>query len=229
VLALGALGAARMRGRRDSWVPLGLFGAPLVLLGASSYGGEIVFRVYLFALPCAAFFGAVALGPRWQTHKWTVPRSVRISMVSMSLLIAMLFAYYGKERFFHFTPQEVRGSQWLYDNAPAGSLIIGVTSNLPWAIKNYEQYQYRWLGAEDPVTKRQLVDEPVAAIEAAIQSKPGVVNYVIVNRGQLAEMEATGRLPIGPLDRLQTVLTNTGNFTVVFNNRDVTVLQRNPL
>jgi hypothetical protein len=137
-----------------------------------------------------------------------------------------LFAYYGKERMFHFTRQEVAGSVWLYDHAPPGSLVIGVSSNLPWAFTHYEQYQYRWLGAEDVPTRRQLIDDPVGAIEAAIVAKPGVANYVVVNRGQRVEMEATGKLPTGAFDRIAPTLQASGRFTVAFSNRDVTVLQR---
>ncbi len=226
ILLLAAVGVVRLRGARMSWVPLGLLAVPLSLLGASSYGGEIVFRVYLFALPAAAFFGAVALAPTWGTRLWSIPRAVLICAVSMALLVGMLFAYYGKERMFHFTRQEVRGSQWLYDNAPAGSLIIGVTSNLPWAFTHYEQYQYRWLGTEDPSTRLQLIEDPIGAINAAIDAKPAVNEYVILNRGQRVEMEATGKLPVGAVERIGVALRTSARFTVVFDNPDVTVLQR---
>ena len=227
ILLLAGIGIVRLRGARMSWVPLGLMAVPLTLLAASSYGGEIVFRVYLFALPSAAFFGAVALGPIWGTRRWSIPRAVMISTVSMALLVGMLFAYYGKERMFHFTRQEVAGSRWLYDNAPAGSLIIGVTSNLPWAFTHYEQYRYRWLAAEDRATRRQLLDDPVAAVNAAVGAKAAVAAYVILNRGQRVEMEATGKLlPLGAVDRIDLALRGSPQFTVVFSNPDVTVLQR---
>ena len=37
--------------------------SPLPLIVANSYGGEMVFRVYLFALPFVAFFAAASLFP----------------------------------------------------------------------------------------------------------------------------------------------------------------------
>lgn len=228
MMILAIIGIVRQRRSKQTRLPLILLVMPITMLAASSYGGEIVFRVYLFALPATAFFGASALAPRADTRRWTLRRSILVVGVSMPLIASMLFAHYGGERQYHFTHQEVAGSKWLYANAPSGSLLIGVTSNLPWGFEHYEDYRYRWLAAEDDLTRSMLVTDPGRAVNEAIEARPGVANYVVLSRGQQAQVEANGILPVGAVEQMKTTLVASGEFRVAFQNVDVTVLIRVP-
>jgi hypothetical protein len=68
VLLLAALGVLRQPVLRHRAMPLLLIAAaPLPMLGASSYGSEMIFRVLMFMLPGAAFFAAAALLPKVRT------------------------------------------------------------------------------------------------------------------------------------------------------------------
>ena len=226
MVILAIVGIVRLRRSKLVRVPLILLAVPISMLAASSYGGEIVFRVYLFALPAIAFFAASALAPRTDDGRWTLRRSILVAAVSMPLIASMLLAHYGGERQYHFTHQEVIGSKWLYANAPAGSLVIGVTSNLPWGFEHYEDYRYRWLGAEDDVTRSLLVSDPVRAVNDAIEKRPGIANYVVLSRGQQAQVEANGVLPVGAVEQMKIKLIASGAFTVAHQNVDMTVLVR---
>jgi hypothetical protein len=226
MVLLAVIGVVRLRKLRPMRVPLILLATPVAMLAASSYGGEIVFRVYLFALPPVAFFAASALAPKAGIGCWTLRRSLLLTAVSIPLITGLLFAHYGGERQYHFTHQEVAGSEWLYANAPSGSLVIGVTSNMPWGFGRYEEYRYRWLGAEDDVTRSLLVTDPRQAVDEAIEAKPGVANYVVLNRGQKAQVEANGVLPIGAIDTMRSTLIASGEFTVAYQNPDMEILIR---
>ncbi|MEU0738418.1 glycosyltransferase [Streptomyces sp. NPDC006134] len=68
VLLLALLGVVRQRVLRRRALPLLLVAAaPLPMIVASSYGSEMIFRVLMFMLPGAAFFGAAALLPKVRT------------------------------------------------------------------------------------------------------------------------------------------------------------------
>ncbi|MFF3498505.1 glycosyltransferase [Streptomyces sp. NPDC003247] len=68
VLLLAVVGVLRQPVLRHRAMPLLLLAAaPLPMLGASSYGSEMIFRVLMFMLPGAAFFAAAALLPQVRT------------------------------------------------------------------------------------------------------------------------------------------------------------------
>ncbi|MFF8969849.1 glycosyltransferase [Streptomyces sp. NPDC014995] len=68
VLLLAVVGVLRQPVLRHRAMPLLLLAAaPLPMLGASSYGSEMIFRVLMFTLPGAAFFAAAALRPQVRT------------------------------------------------------------------------------------------------------------------------------------------------------------------
>ncbi|MFI8192968.1 glycosyltransferase [Streptomyces sp. NPDC085946] len=68
VMLFAAVGVVRRRELRHRALPLLLIAAaPLPMLGASSYGSEMIFRVLMFMLPGAAFFAAAALLPAVRT------------------------------------------------------------------------------------------------------------------------------------------------------------------
>ena len=104
--------------------------SPFLMLGGNLYGGEILFRIYFFSLPLMAFFGAAFLYPSTArgTSRWTILLAV---CLSVALAAGLSFAYWGKERMNYFTQDELEASQFLYDVAPAGSLLIGGSFDHP--------------------------------------------------------------------------------------------------
>ena len=93
VIMLAALVAAVVWWRRGRpvRVPVILAFSPFVLLGFSSYGGEAVFRVYLYALPgCAVLIAPLVVAAlRWRTT------TVVAAVVAIGVAAAGLQGYYG--------------------------------------------------------------------------------------------------------------------------------------
>ncbi|MBI5564482.1 MAG: hypothetical protein HY870_06280, partial [Chloroflexi bacterium] len=123
-------GLRRMRQGHRDWRPFLLLIAVLSLPLINSYGGEILFRVYLFALPSAAFFAAALIYPDAAVTESRRTPWVAVA-VSAVLLIGFVFAYYGKDRQYYFTPNEVAAAEFLYGTAPPNSLLIEGTRNYP--------------------------------------------------------------------------------------------------
>ncbi len=223
VWLLAVLGAGRLwlRRRLDP-APVLLLLAPVGMLAANSYGGEMIFRVYLFTVPFAAFLAASLLSPRAGTRPawlWTVAAFLASAM----LLTTFLFAYYGKDRMYHFTPAEVRATGLLYDTAPRGSRLIAITSNLPWGLRNYDKFTYLWLGLEPAASRTKLVDHPVEVVADLLADSRYRAEYVLLTRSQAAEIDATGLLPAGSIGRIERAMTDSGRFDVAYRDADAVV------
>jgi hypothetical protein len=198
--------------------------APFPLIAGNSYGGEMLFRIYFFALPFMAFFAAALLypsptsGTSWGTVILTVSLSV-------TLLVGFCFAYYGKERMFYFSQKEVDAAQYLYATAPKGSLIVDGTVNYPWGFKNYEDYTYLSLTEMSPTELSSLMKDPANILTRWMNDSSYSAAYLIITRSQKANVEMLGLLPPGLLDRIEQTLAHSPKFKLVYTNVDAKIFK----
>src|SRR5207302_10780486 len=116
---------------RRSWLRvLLLAAAPIPAVAANSYGGEIIFRVFLFALPFMAIAGAAVFFPsqRTGTSRWT---ALALGATCLALAAGFCVGNFGQEAIDYFTPGEVAASAWLYRTAPPGTQIVAANSDFP--------------------------------------------------------------------------------------------------
>jgi hypothetical protein len=216
-IALGAVAVAgwwrrRRRGRDD--VTLGLLGAaPPLLALIQPYGGEILMRVYLFALPVLAFFAAAALLPRRWDHRSRMARaSLVLVLVAMTGLF--LFTRYGNQRVDRFTPADVAAVDSLYARAEPGSLFLVGSQNLPWKGEGYAAYRYQTLDRLRP----PVPDAGAAATAAlaALRAHPGPGAFYVVTPSVYDDQAVTGSLPDGTLERIQAALETAPDFVLAY-------------
>jgi hypothetical protein len=198
--------------------------APLPLIAGNSYGGEMLFRIYFFALPFMAFFAAALLypSPPSGTSWWTV---ILTALLSVILLIGFCFAYYGKERMFYFSQNEVEAAQYLYDTAPNGSLIVDGTVNYPWSFKNYEDYTYLSFTEMSPTELARLMKDPTDILTKWMNDSSYAAAYLIITRSQKANVEMLGLLPPGLLDRIEQALAHSLKFKLIYTNDDAKIFK----
>jgi len=225
VVAIGLLavvGLARRwwRGQRDL-VPLVLLVSPVVVLAANNFGGEILFRVFLFGLPFAAFFAAHALLDVPLLRGRLAP--VVPFLVSLALLGGFLLAHFGKDGHYVFTREEVAAATWLADNAPEGSLLVEGSRNYPTQFHNYEYFRYVPIDREPLATRREIARRPVRTLERWMTDERDTAAYVLLTRSQQAEEVAMGFRPVGFLARLEEDLRASNRFEIAFENRDAVV------
>ncbi|MFI6983169.1 glycosyltransferase family 2 protein [Embleya sp. NPDC050154] len=202
--------------------------APLPLLAAGAYGGEIIFRVYLFALPAVAFLIASWLAPLFGDRGRPRPRAVLLPVVFALLLTGFVFGYYGKERQNHFVDGEIAARRWLASVSAPGDLIVAATNNFPGAYADYERQQHRWFAMETPALREGVVRDPVAGLTALADEYPGSTAYLFLTAGQRAECDQTGLLPAGALDRMDHTLSTAPRFTVLLRDRDAVIYRIDP-
>jgi hypothetical protein len=159
VLAFAMLGSFRRwrLGYRDGLAAAMMLSAlPLM---ANRYGGEVHFRVYLFALPMLALFAAAAFFP-------TAGRGTgRVTLAAFAItavlgVIGFLFANNGKDREYTFARDEVDAAAWLYGRAPPNSLLIEGARNYPSQFMNYENFAYLPISEENRNVRNALIAAP---------------------------------------------------------------------
>jgi hypothetical protein len=185
-----------------------------------TYGGELLLRAYLFALPPAAFFAATLFYPSPSSGRsWKT--SAAIGLASVALLGGFLFTRYGNEKTDYFTRNEVEAIQHLYEIAKPGSLIIAGTHSLPWKFQDYEKYRYQ--RAEEAILTANM-DE----IEQLMASRKRTTAYLILTRSQKANAELFSGLPPAKWKQFEEQLRDSGRFQLIYANQDASIFTLAP-
>jgi hypothetical protein len=223
VLLMGLLGMARRRwaGQRDV-AALGLALAPLVMPLLNSYGGEMIFRAYLFSLPFMAFFVAGVVFPKQGAlQNWAgVALPAGLSAV---LLFCLMFSYYGKERQYFFTRGEVAAANFIYETAPHNTLLIEGSRNYPSQFRNYERFVYVPLSREAMDDRREVIQDAAGVLARWMSDERFPAAFVIFTRSQRAMDESLGVFPVGALTLIEEEMKASGKFKAVFQNEDASV------
>lgn len=196
--------------------------APAFLLVATSYGGEIAFRVYLFALPFLAFFAAALFFPWSGTQRDAIARYA-LGMLGAVLSVAFVLANNGKDRQYSFTQAEVEASQWLFANAPAGSILVEGAPNYPQQFMNYENFTYVPISTESKQSIAAILADPAAELSGWLRGRPPGTAFVIITRSQKAYIDDLGVMPKGSLDAIETALRASARFRLVRATADASV------
>jgi hypothetical protein len=199
--------------------------APFWLLPVETYGGEMVIRVYLFALPAVAFFVATFLfGEADHPTSWL--KAMAITLLSMGLFAVLLITRYGDARVNHMTVDEIAAVQYVYNVATPGSLLVAAGPNTSWQFQDMEKYRYAEFDVRSVEDREALREGDGAAVERKIDAGGSAPAFLIVTTSQENALEDIGGLPPGTLGRLVTQLTASGRFRAVFSNADAVVLVR---
>jgi hypothetical protein len=211
--------------------------APIPLLILQTYGGEMLLRVQLFALPFTAFFAASFLlgdlRPRYALLVDGLPppyvsaaRRILIAGGCLSLCVLFLFARYGNEKINHFTQNEVTGVRHLYGVSQPGAIFVAGSGNLPWKYREYESHRYRlvvkmpnWSVTADPFASLAPLLDDVRATMAS--SKPSA--FLIIERSEKDEVDQLGYGTPGSLDRFEQAVASSPRFRTVYRNPDATI------
>jgi hypothetical protein len=236
VVGLGALAVLAVALRRRlarSALPLVLATlAPAPLLAVNNYGGEMVFRVYLFGLPGTAFFAAAALVPAVAHGGRALKAARRVVVVAMPasaivLLAGFLPSYYGKESEQYAPPQEVAFVEQAYDQAPHGSLVMAATGSFPGAYYQYDHYDHWFFTEENSAENLKLLKNPGAYLSGGVS--PGCPAYVILTPTQQQAVRGEGYLPPGGYGELVRKLKQSPHFEVLKDTKYGLLLQHLPV
>jgi len=228
LLALGSVLLHR-RLRRTPLIALGI--SPLPWLVATNYGGEIIFRVFMFTLPAAACAVAVLVCEKpdrlRRAASWSAGTVGRALLLPV-LLAGFIVSYYGKEQEFYFPPGEVAAVARLDAIAPPGSTFVVLNDNYPGAYTRYPEYTLVEFADATPDLTKQMLADPAGRLSTIAADATGPT-YLVITRGQLESADATGALPAGAVTTLESELArDPAHFTVVYRNADALITRITP-
>jgi hypothetical protein len=228
LLALWGI-ARELRRRHVDLAALALLGAPLTLVVANSFGGEIGFRAYLFALPILSWYAAAGLWPaagrlgRAVSRRRARMRAVAVFLAAAVLLSGFLFGYYGKDRWYYFSRDEVAASEQVLQAAPPNSLLVTFTANYPGQSENYDNLVYVPIATEPAASQARLLAHPARVLAAWLSESGYADGYVLITRSQEREIEALGLLPAGTVARVRRELRASSRFELAYDSPDAQV------
>ncbi len=229
---LASLGALRRRHwRRHTPTDTGLTAtvamaiAPFTLVPAQSYGGEMLLRATLFALPFMAVLISDALVPSDRaaaSRPALSPRRVRVRWASVAVTASLLaaasvFARYGNARFDMFTPGEVAAVQEMYRVAPQGGVLVSAAHPTPWRYQQYDDFNY--------TTVADLCDDTVGSAACA-QAIAGRIAHgrhgglLLVLRSGRESLRMQGVMSPVELADIQRLLIARPEVELVYENAD---------
>lgn len=210
--------------RRERLGPVVLLAmAPAALVAISGYGSEVLFRTYLFALPFLVIVASTGLlRPRPAVSLWEAGRLLVVSLLLGGML---LFAYYGNEDRYHFSPQEVAAARYVMERGPANTLLIEGSRNYPAQFLNYERFTYVPIDREPVTTRQRMTTRPVPTLTEWMSNDEYADAYLIITASQKAETSSRGEMPPGALDHIEAALRRSDRFDLVYENSDASVFK----
>ncbi len=207
-------------GRRDLSMVL-LMVAPVPLVAAQAYGGELVLRLYLFTLP---FSVILAAGIVYGRPHALLSRLQTFGVIAACAVVTLgfLVTRYGNERMDIMTTSEVLGVQQIYKIAPPGSLLISPSGNLPWRAQGFEEYLYISQSYD-------ILAGTPADLVNLMRTTGRPHSFLILTASQEAEAEMfTGMAP-SAWDAFVNEMAASPDFELVFQNAGTTVFELRPL
>ncbi|HWL71622.1 MAG TPA: hypothetical protein VNS22_25030 [Geminicoccus sp.] len=226
VVLAAVVGIARrlIAGYRDG-IALALIALPLLLVVGTSYGGEIIFRSYMFALPGLAFFAAALFFPTGDRGR-SLATLLTGGLFAAALAGLFLLAHGGKDRFYAFTQEEIDAARWVAERAPEGTLLVEGARVYPSQFRHYEHFVYVPLAEEPAEVKEALYADAAGLLSGWLSDQSYPAAFVIITRSQKAFIDELGAMPPGSLDAVEQSLRGSQQFELVYGNRDAAVFVR---
>jgi len=198
-------------------VPATLAFTPFVIAVVQSYGGEAIYRIFLFSCPwCALLIADELLGLRMPRPRW-----VLITALSAASLFAGLQGLYGPVRVRTYTKAELAASRWLYSHAPTDGLVVFPDENFPAPQGVYDNYTEEDIPA-DPQLGSVTVDEGnVDDVENWVASLNRPSALVVFSRSMAAYVGYFGE-PSG-YSVLVASATHSPGWSLVYENADASI------
>jgi hypothetical protein len=206
--------------------PATLAFAPFAVMFGQGYGGEAIYRVFLFSVPwCAYLIVTLLLRLR------RIPRAagmVGASLVLTAATLAGIQGAHGQLEFDQFSPADVRAMQYVFTHVPHGSTVLSASANLPSRLTaNYGDFN----GGADPESLTDVVPTLSGTVTAAQMADidkycagftDGPV-YVVYMNSMVTYAHYFGYLPDGTLQSLNAALKGSPDWKLFYRSGDTIV------
>lgn len=220
-------GIRRIRAGHRDVIPAGIIVAVPVVAVVQAYGGNGLFRAFLFILPWLAFFGAAAfgsVGPTAWLRRWRWPL---LAAVTSALAACLLVAVYGQDLGARVSTDEVQAETWLELHGPPGTTIVNGDAGPVFLTRRYPLMRLEGsLLDHAEFTGRGLQTGGVSQVARFFQHlRPSFQQFLVLSKRQDDFARLNGILPSGSLIRLARQLERSNRFRLVFRRPSAWVFQ----
>jgi hypothetical protein len=213
IAGLGIVSRIRA-GQRDTTFLL-LAAVPFGLLGVQTYGGELLLRTFLFALPFTAFFMA-AVFYRNSDTLLSARKRLALMGVCAALSVSFFVTRYGNERMDYFTADEVAAVEYVYAVSGPGTHLVSGTESLPWRYEDYNSDRYSSIERAVRTNNLQMVIESMSLPQFP-------QSFLVLTRSQQAAAELYLGWEPGAWERFDRNVSQSDQFRLVYANEDAKV------
>ncbi|PRY48164.1 hypothetical protein LY71_11050 [Geodermatophilus tzadiensis] len=223
--ALAVLVSWRTPGR--VLVPAALAFAPFLILLGQSYGGEAIYRVYLFSLPFTAFLIAQAV----LRIRWARVLAPALAVVLVAVSLASIQGLHGTLAWSTFSEDEVAAMRWLYENGEQRSTLVIGAQNAPGRLTaDYNAFGVPSSGGDpDLITFAglggELLDEGGLPAVEEFMATQGERPYLVITRSMVEYSEYYGLVADGSLQRLEEAVAGAPGWTTEYENDDALIVR----
>ena len=218
---IGGLAACWAKRRIGLLVVLAMipFGIPLV----QSYGGEAIYRVYLYSLPLMTAliaWGVVSSAPVTRRERLPQP-TVLASVLCLALAAGFVVVHYGRERVNQVEASEVAMDAYIADTIAGPAIVAQFFGGYPaQSAARYAEFQVtdtytphiaEMLGARPDLPPPSALDVVAEDLDALT---PGTA-YVVVSPGMIDEIAVLGTFPVSSTAEASGFLASNDRFALV--------------
>jgi hypothetical protein len=226
--------------RQPNAITVGIMAfSPFVILGAQSYGGEAIYRVFLFSLPWCALLIAMWLvrcsSPATGLLKSLRPRTGAMAGVALALSLCSLAAHQGLQGQFAVhavTTADLDAARYFAAHAPDGSSLLLGAQNFPSRLTgNYDRFNIG-IPLEPALTDQEHFRDATLdaswqpAVEEWVSGYAGTRTYLVVSDRMVADAEYFGNLRTGALQTLEAQLRASRRWKIFYEGPGVTIFEQ---
>ncbi|SEQ00329.1 glycosyltransferase [Arthrobacter sp. OV608] len=224
--ALAALGAVlEWRKRRLDLRIVLLAATPLLLFPAQAYGGEMLIRVSLFALPFVALLASSVLLPGDGSVRPSARAVGALVLTCFLLAVLTVTGRFGNAQYDVFTRSEIDAVAAAEQLAPPGSSVISAAHPTPWRSQSYLEHRYRTM---DDLCREDLSPQTCGPIVYNYaRHNPGGAHLIFM-RSTEASVVLQGDNSPGEFTELEEWISMQNGVQLAFSNTDARVYRVAP-
>ncbi len=151
--------------------------SPILIALASSYGGEAIYRAFIFSAPWSAFLIADVVV---ESFAWAMRPALVLGLALV--LTAGVQGLFGRAYVYGFTPADVAASQWLYAHMPRHSLVVLPDGDFPVdESADYGQYTAKIMPADPTLGAAWMNEADSAQVKRWLTRMNRSVAYIVTS------------------------------------------------
>ena len=218
-LALAGAILDRRRGRLDLRVVL-LAVAPLLVFPVQMYGGEMLIRISLFALPFIALQACSVLLPTDRSTRPSSRATGALMLTCFLLAVLTVTGRFGNAQYDVFADNEIAAIDAVEKMAPPDSAVISAAHPTPWRDDAYLDHHYRTI---EDLCQQDLTTATCAPTVYDYARRNPAGAYLVLMRSAEASLVVQGDTTTEGFAEMEEWLSTQDGVELVFQNADARV------